>query len=107
MSKESDKMQPITVKVDMYGTIRDLVKRNETEVTLPDGDEATLRDVLEQLVERFGPDFRERLYAAPGRLGSVRAYVSGKPVYNLDEPVSQEDGQPQVRLIFLAVMGGG
>ena len=100
-------MQRIAVKVEMYGTVRDLVKENQTEVLLPEGGEATLRDVLEKLAERFGPDFRERLYAAPGRLGSVRVYLSGRPVNNLDELLPKEDGQPLVRLIFLAVMGGG
>jgi hypothetical protein len=100
-------MQPITVKVDMYGTIRDLVRENPIEVTFPAGGETTLGDVLKKLVERFGPDFRERLYAEPGRLCSVRVYLSGKPIYDLDALLPREEGQPLVRLIFLAVMGGG
>jgi molybdopterin converting factor small subunit len=100
-------MQPVAVKVDIYGTVRDLVKENRIEVLVPEGDGATFRDVLEKVAERFGPDFRERLYAGPGQLGFVKVYLRGRLVDNLDEPLPKEDGQPEVRLIFLAVVGGG
>ena len=100
-------MRPIPVKVEIYGTVRDLVKQNQVEILLPGAVGATVRDVLERLAERFGPDFRERLYAAPGRLGSVRVYLSGRAIANLDELLPSEEAQRVIRLIFLAVMGGG
>ena len=102
-----DEMRPIPVKVEIYGTVRDLVKQNQVEILLPGAVGATVRDVLERLAERFGPDFRERLYAAPGRLGSVRVYLSGRSIANLDELLPSEEAQRVIRLIFLAVMGGG
>lgn len=100
-------MQPIAVKVDIYGTVRDLVKETRTEVLVPEGDGATFRDVLEKVAERFGPDFRERLYAGPGRLRSVRVYLRGRLIDNLDELLPKEDAQPEVRLVFLHFVGGG
>jgi hypothetical protein len=53
-------MQPTAVKVDIYGTIRDLVKETRMEVVLPEQDRPTFKDVLDKLVERFG---RGRLIA--------------------------------------------
>ena len=103
----ADELRPIAVKVEIYGTVRDLVRENQVEVLLPEAVGATVRDVLEKLVERYGPDFRERLYAAPGRLGSVRVYLSGRSTANLDELLPSDDAQRVIRLIFLAVMGGG
>jgi molybdopterin converting factor small subunit len=100
-------MQSIAVKVDIYGTVRDLVKETRMEVLLPEHDRATFRDVLEKVAERFGPEFRERLYAGPGQLRSARVYLRGRLVDNLDEPLPKEDAQPEVRLIFLHFVGGG
>ncbi len=100
-------MQLIPVKVEIYGTVRDLVKENQVEVLLPETEGATVRDVLEKLAEHFGPDFRERLYASPGRLGSVRVYLGGRSIASLDELLPSEDARRVIRLIFLAVMGGG
>ena len=71
-------MQPVAVKVDIYGTIRDLVKETRVEVSVPAHEGATFRDVLEKVAERFGPDFRERLYAGPGQLGLVKVYLRGR-----------------------------
>ena len=102
-----DEMCQIPIKVEIYGTVRDLVRQNQVEVLLPGAVGATVRDVLEKLAERFGPDFRERLYAAPGRLGSVRVYLGGRSIANLDELLPSEEAQRVIRLIFLAVMGGG
>lgn len=100
-------MQPIAVKVNIYGTVRDLVKETRTEILLPEKDRTTFRDVLDKLVERFGPDFGERLYAGPGQLRSVRVYLRGRLIENLDEPLPKADAQPEVRLIFLHFVGGG
>jgi hypothetical protein len=100
-------MQTIAVKVDIYGTVRDLVKETRTEVLLPEHERVTFRDVLDKLVERFGPDFRERLYAEPGRLRSVRVYLRGRLIEDIDEPLPKEDAQPEVRLVFVHFVGGG
>jgi hypothetical protein len=102
-----EEIQPIAVKVETYGTIRDLVKESQMEVVLADRRGASVRDVLERLTERLGPEFGGRLYAEPGRLGSVKIYLDGRSVRNLDELLPEDGGQPLVRLIFLAVMGGG
>lgn len=99
-------MQPVVVKVELYGVIRDLVKDTNVEVRLLDRGGASYKDVLEQLAERYGPAFRDRLFGGHGLFSHVKVYAGGRPVEDLDQAVPVGDGQ-QVRIIVFAAAGGG
>jgi hypothetical protein len=97
---------PPTIEVELYGVVRDLVKESRVQVTLPEGEEATFRDVLESMVDRFGPAFRERLFGREGLLSFVKVYAGGRMVTDLDETVPSNEGAG-VRIIVFAAAGGG
>jgi molybdopterin converting factor small subunit len=94
------------VKVELYGVVRDLVKDRIVEVRLPDGEGASYGDILENLVERFGPAFRDRLFGSQGLLSFVKVYADGRPVEDLDEALPVGDALG-VRIIVFAAAGGG
>lgn len=60
----------IQVKVKYYGVIRDVTRAPAAEFQLPD--DATLSDLLDQMRQRYGQDFAERVL--DHRIG-VRSYV--------------------------------
>ncbi|MCL4371140.1 MAG: hypothetical protein M1380_09575 [Chloroflexi bacterium] len=95
-----------TVKVELIGVVRDLVRERIVEVDLRDRTHVSYRDVLDSLVERYGPGLRERLYGPRGLLSIVKVYGGGKLIENLDDCVSVTDG-PLVRIIVFAAAGGG
>jgi hypothetical protein len=97
---------PPTIEVELYGVVRDLVKESRVRVTLPEGEEATFRDVLESMVDRFGPAFRERLFGREGLLSFVKVYAGGRMITDLDETVPSKEGAG-VRIIVFAAAGGG
>jgi molybdopterin converting factor small subunit len=97
---------PSTVKVDIYGVVRDLVKDTKVELQLPERDSVTFRAVLEALGEHFGPAFRDRLFDTHGVRSHVTVLAAGKVIKDLDETLPSED-EPAVRVIIFAAAGGG
>jgi molybdopterin converting factor small subunit len=95
-----------TIAVELYGVVRDLVKESRVEVDLPDGSEATFRDLLESMAQRFGPAFRERLFGREGLLSFVKIYAGGRMISDLDETLPSGDAAG-VRIIVFAAAGGG
>lgn len=106
MKPDPRPVTPVVVKVELYGIIRDLVKDSKLEVRLPDREGASYGDVLENLAERFGPDFRDRLFGSQGLLSFVKVYAGGKPIVDLGEALPTGD-DPLVRIILFAAAGGG
>jgi len=96
----------VVVNVELYGIVRDLVKESKVEVSLPDQEGASYGDVLENLAQRFGPVFRDRLFGDHGLLSFVKVYAGGRAVVDLDEALPAGDG-PVVRIIVFAAAGGG
>jgi molybdopterin converting factor small subunit len=99
-------MPSVVVKVELFGVIRDLVKDTVVEIAFPDRDGVSYRDVMERMVDRFGPAFRERLYGPQGLLSIVKIYAVGKLVQDLDQALQAGD-EPVVRIIVFAAAGGG
>ncbi len=99
-------MQPVVVNVELYGVVRDLVKERNVEIRLPDREGISFEDVLEELAERHGPVFRDRLFGDRGLLSHVKVYSGGKPVEDLGELLPAKD-DPVVRIIVFAAAGGG
>jgi len=92
--------------VELYGVVRDLVRDANLEVRLPDREGLTFGDVLEELAERHGPAFRDRLFGSQGLLSHVKVYCGGKPVDDLSRPLPAGEEQA-VRIIVFAAAGGG
>jgi hypothetical protein len=99
-------MSPVVVNVELYGIVGDLVKDRNLVVSLPNHDDTSLRDVLEELVERHGPAFRDRLFGSQGLLSHVKVYAGGRPVEDLSQRIPTGD-ESAVRIIVMAAAGGG
>jgi molybdopterin converting factor small subunit len=99
-------VRQVVVKVELYGVIRDLVKDTNMEVDLSERDGASFGDVLEELAERHGPAFRDRLFGSRGLLSHVKVYSDGRPVEDLSQSLPAGDDLV-VRIIVFAAAGGG
>jgi molybdopterin converting factor small subunit len=99
-------VQPVVVKVELYGIVRDLVKDRNVELQLPDRETATFRTVLEGLAQRYGPALQDRLFDRFGPSSFVKVFAEGKAVEDLDEALPIEH-EPVVRIIIFAAAGGG
>ena len=90
------------VRCDLFGPLREVVGEKTTVVHVED--EATVRDVLEQLVARE-PALEAHLFDEEGTLGSVNVTRNGTHVNHesgLETPVDDGD----VVRIALPVVGG-
>ena len=95
-----------TIAVELYGVVRDVVKESRIDVELPEGGEATFRDMLDSMSQRFGPTFRDRLFGRDGLLSFVKVYAGVRMITDLDETVPSGEGAG-VRIIVFAAAGGG
>jgi len=94
-----------TVSVKYHGVIRDVTKEPAAAFELPEG--GTVRDLLDLMHQRYGPDFAERVLDE--RMG-VRSYVmlflNGKQLDNiaLDTTKVCVGGAPTEAILY--VMSG-
>ena len=102
----AQQVSPAVVRVELYGVVRDLVRDTNLEVRLPDREGTSFEDVLEELAERYGPAFRDRLFDSRGLLSHVKVYCGGKPVDDLSRPLPAGE-EKAVRIIVFAAAGGG
>ena|SRR3972149_5736352 len=66
----------LSVKVKLYGAIKDMVDDGEAEFFLPP--QAKVRDLVASLVGRYGSKFAARFLTSEGRVQSyVRMFVNG------------------------------
>lgn len=73
----------ITVKVNFYGVVKDIVNEPQVEVQIPD--EFTLRQLLDNLKNKFGEKFQEGILDKHcGVKSYVRFFVNREPVDNFD-----------------------
>lgn len=68
----------------------------------------TLRAFLDEMAERFGPAFRERVMQENGELYSYcRIFLNGFPVSDLDDSIDPKNGVANLELIVLSSLEGG
>lgn len=78
-----EKNKMITVKVNFYGVVKDIVNEPQVEVQIPD--EFTLRQLLDNLKNKFGEKFQEGILDKHcGVKSYVRFFVNREPVDNFD-----------------------
>ena len=78
-----EKSKVIRVRVNFYGVVKDIVNEPQVEIQLPD--EFTLRQLLDNLKEKFGEKFQEGILDKHcGVKSYVRFFVNKEPVDNFD-----------------------
>jgi molybdopterin synthase sulfur carrier subunit len=93
-----------TVQVDLYATLRLLVGKKTVDVSLPEG--ATVRDLLDAVVQRF-PPLADQLLNQAGHLSRhVNVFIDGRGAPYLDDGLDTVLRPDQKVDIFPAVAGG-
>jgi LAO/AO transport system kinase len=93
-----------TVQVDFYATLRLVVGKKTVDFSLPEG--ATVRDLLDAVVQRF-PPLGEKLLNEAGRLSRhVNVFIDGRGAPYLENGLDTVLRADQKVDIFPAVAGG-
>jgi LAO/AO transport system kinase len=93
-----------SVQVDFYATLRLVVGTKTVDVSLPEG--ATVRDLLDAIVQRF-PPLAKNLLDKAGRLSSnVNVFIDGRGAPYLENGLDTVLRADQKVDIFPAVAGG-
>lgn len=95
------------VEILFYGFVRDIV--NTSKIVIDTPDQATLRELLDLMAERFGARLRERLLSTSGELASnVQIFVGERPTTSLDEPIDHGHVlSTEVKVFVLSATAGG
>ena len=92
------------MQVDFYATLRLVVGEKTVGFSLPEG--ATVRDLLDAIVQRF-PPLAEKLLDEAGRLsGNVNVFIDGRGAPYLEDGLDTVLRADQKVDIFPAVAGG-
>ena len=94
------------VTIKLFGMLGAMAGTRDLQLEL--AEPAHLRDALDALEARFGPDFRRRIMRTPRALQTyVRVFVNETEVTDLDT-VLQINGSPtEVSLMLLPAAEGG
>jgi molybdopterin converting factor small subunit len=97
----------IPVRVKFYGWIRDVVDGPEAEVSLPE--ESSIKDLVDLLVERYGPGFAERvLEGRRGFKSYVKFFLNEEEINDLEARLKKEgQNAVQAMVYVMAAMDGG
>lgn len=94
------------LKVWLFGGLASLAKCRS--FTIPLDAPTTVRAVLNDMAERFGPDFRDRIMQDNGELyGYCRLFLDGFPLTGLDKSILVKPGITSLELIVLTSSEGG
>ena len=98
---------PMRIHVKFMGDLPALLGTRRLELALKPG--ATVSDLLDALTERYGDDFRNRVYCSPGVLRQAMViFVAGVNINvrgGLSSPLTEADGE--VEVVRLPVIVGG
>jgi molybdopterin converting factor small subunit len=95
------------VKINYFGLIQNMVDNREEEVDLPD--EATVRELLWSLVQRYGDDFRSMILTPDWQLLVTTAiYLDDRDISEIDgiETKLRDGSTLNITVIAYVVVGG-
>lgn len=95
------------LKVKFYGLVTDVVNESESDIYIP-GD-ATGRQLIQSLKDKYGPKLANRLLDHQGNLmGYVRIFVNQQEVNDLEErlKISLDEITEAMIYVFSALEGG-
>lgn len=104
---KTDSKDLIKVIINFYGITKDVVDRKKDEAYLPE--DATVRDLLELLANRYGTGFKEKVFTLKGNLQqSVKVVIDGHVIdYNrLDTALGKGEKKGVEMFIFPSIAGG-
>ena len=89
------------------GMVRHIVKDGELRLSLPE--EATVEDLLKALTDRYGDNFRERIFARGNELSrSVKIFINNEAINGLGQSLrTQAPGAPEITVMVFSSVSGG
>lgn len=95
------------IEISFYGFVRDLVSTPKLVIDSPE--RATVREVLDSVVKRYGETLRERLLSTTGELAAnVQVFVGEHPTTSLDQSIDHaHDQSAEVKVFVLSATAGG
>ncbi len=92
------------VKIIYYGMIRHKIGHQEEEVNL--SDEATVRDLVHLLAEKYGDEFRDNCLTSDLELKPLaRIHLNGRDINEIDGLDTWLDDNSEVFVALLLVLG--
>lgn len=98
----------VKVKVNFYGVIKDAVSEPQVEVQMPG--EFTMRQLLDNLRERYGDKFKDGIFDEQyGVKTYVRFFVNREPVDNfeLDKKLKIDGENAETAILVMPSSEGG
>ena len=97
-------METIEVRVKLFGFLAQLSERTEVDMQVETG--STVANVIHQLAEQFGPDFRQALLDRHGDLhGGIEVVLNQRQISA--RRLSKTSLQTDSVLAILPLVGGG
>lgn len=97
------------VRVYAYGSVRQAVGAGTLDLDLPE--QSHFRDLIEQMVQRFGAPFQEAAFAEEGENGAIRIKPPVRVLVNGMALESLDGGNPplsdKAEVAFLMMSAGG
>ena len=95
----------IAVRVRFMGDLPAVTGQRNVLVSLPAG--GTVGGLLESLSQRYGDDFRSRIFSGPGKLHhTMLIFVDGENIKQ-HRGLAAKLGDSEVEVIMLPMFGGG
>ena len=95
------------LKVKFYGLVTDVVNESESDMYIPE--DATGRQLIQSLTDKYGPKIANRLLDHQGNLmGYVRIFVNQQEVNDLEErlKIASDETTEAMIYVFSAMEGG-
>lgn len=105
---EGETGQTLPIRVKFFGIIRDVVDGPQIEMQVPQ--DATVRDLLGHLANRYGERFAERVMTSDGGLKTyVKVFINNREVdsKNLTVPLVTEGEATEAMVYVLPATTGG
>jgi molybdopterin converting factor small subunit len=94
------------VSVKLFGSLERLAGQRETRVAVDDT--TTVRDLLEILAERYGPDFATSIFRAPHEVHThLRVFLNEEEVAASDRIMRDSSTATEVVIMALPAFEGG
>jgi molybdopterin converting factor small subunit len=97
----------LQVEVRFFGFVRDVVEGSNFALETPQS--ATLRELLELLIRKFGERLRQRLLTETGELeANVQLFVGDTQATSLEQPLGNGGSSfSEVKVFVLSATAGG
>lgn len=97
------------ITVEYTGLTRNITGKSKEEVSIA-ADKIVVRELLDHLIDQYGPDFAKALYSSSSELQfNVRIYLGDRDISGmdgLDTEIAADGGSVSIMIVHFPVIGG-